>query len=155
MPAGRYVLLEFDDAAMAKAYVAKVNGQYGMPVDSEKRVRVRAVWAKPSKFCECTKGDRGTNPYRRGEKSGWWVHAPCGRPNRVWAAGAHWFSALGRNLLPGNTDHVPQGWGLDHSPSPKVTEIYPSGPDDNTPPGQDPKLERKLARRATRVKKVR
>lgn len=112
----RYVLVEFDDNAKAKAFVEKVNGEYGMPQNPERGFRVRAVWGKPTKFCDCIGARKGMFPYFRAPKSGWWVHSDCGRPNKHWARGNHWFAALGNNLLPGNTDFRPgdppgSSWG--------------------------------------------
>lgn len=155
MAAGRYVLLEFDDAAQAKAYVTKINGAYGVSIKPEAKVRVRALWAKPALFCECSGAEKGANPYRRGEKSGWWIHAACGRPNRVWARGNHWFSAIGRNLLPGNTDYTPSGWGIDRSPTRATTDIMPTL--ESHAPGMAPdsradaRKRRAAARRAARA----
>lgn len=107
----RYVLVEFDDNAAAKKFVERVNGRYGMPTE-QRSFRVRAVWALPTKFCECTRSSGKMWAMTRGLKSGWWLHSDCGRPGRRWAAGDHWWDSLGRNLLPGNTDYIPRGWGL-------------------------------------------
>lgn len=107
----RYVLVEFDDDAAARKFVEKVNGNYGLP-EGERKFRVRAVWGKPTKFCDCIGARKGLMGFRRGEKSGWWLHTECGRPTRQWAKGNHWFSAIGRNLLPGNKDYTPGStWG--------------------------------------------
>lgn len=103
-----YVLLEFDDNTKAKNFIVKVNGEYAAIDMPARGFRVRALWGKPTKFCECTGGRKGMFPYRRAEKSGWWVHSECGRPNVAWGKNHnHWFSALGRNLLPKNKDYVP------------------------------------------------
>lgn len=104
----RYVLVEFEDNAKAKAFVEKVNGENAAIDMPARGFRVRAVWPKPTKFCECTKADRSQSSYRRGEKTGWWIHAVCGRPSKQWGEKhTHWFSAIGKNLLPGNKDFDP------------------------------------------------
>lgn len=124
----RYVLVEFDDNAAAQRFVEKVNGEYAAVDPQYNTRRVRAVWGKPTRFCDCDSGTKGANPYRRGEKSGWWLHAQCGRPSRFWALGNHWFSALGRNLLPGNDDYMPAGWGIMKDFD--SANIIPTGPSD-------------------------
>lgn len=108
-----YVLVEFDDNAQAKRFVEKVNGHWGAVAGDYMSRRVRAIWYKPTKFCDCTRGVKGSNPFYRSEKTGWWVHHPCGKPTRMWARGNHWFSAIGRNILPGNDDWTPKAWGPD------------------------------------------
>lgn len=110
----RYVLVEFDDNAAAKRFVEKVNGEYGAVDGDHMTRRVRAVWAKPTLFCECEGKQKSSFGFRVGEKSGWWVHSKCGRPTKFWAKGNHWFSSIGRNLLPGNKDWTPADgsvWG--------------------------------------------
>lgn len=152
----RYVLLEFDDNAAAQKFVAKVNGEYHA-VDSDFSTRrVKAVWGKPTKFCECVRGTKGANPFYRAKKSGWWVHYPCGRPTKMWAKGNHWFSAIGRNLLPGNKDYTPGGWGVDSSPDAENTGLVTPLGEDQVPAAvtgervkKRKKRERDRPRRAT------
>lgn len=146
----RYVLLEFDDNASAKRFVQGVNEDYAAVLPDYKTRRCIAVWAKPTLFCECTRGVKGMNPFRRGVKSGWWVHAPCGRPTRAWAKGNHWFSAIGRNLLPGNTDYVPMGWGLLNDKDASGAAIIPTGKGGGNDPMPVEQDERKKARREAR-----
>lgn len=107
----RRVLVEFDDNDAAKKFVERVNGVYGQPTN-DRDFRITAVWAVPTKFCECEGGRDKMFPFSRGVKSGWWLHVDCGRPTRRWAIGNHWFASIGRNLLPGNADWVPIGWGI-------------------------------------------
>jgi hypothetical protein len=122
----RYVLVHFDDNEKAKSFVERVNGDYIAVAGSNRGFFVRAVWAVPTKYCECTRGRDKMWPFTRGLRSGWWLHADCGRPTKAWATGVGWFAAIGRNILPGNTDLVPEGWGiarpehpdLDHSHTP-------------------------------------
>lgn len=111
-----YVLLEFDDNAQAKRFVEKVNGRWGTVAKDYLTRRVIGVWYKPTKFCTCatdgTKQARGSNPFFRAQKTGWWVHYPCGRPTRAWGQSHnHWASALGTNVLPDNDHYKPSGWG--------------------------------------------
>jgi hypothetical protein len=77
---------------------------------------VRAVWMKPTKFCECAKpGNRSV----RGEKYGLYVHLDCKRPKRgAWqhprnlhssvpsaaAMSEHLHAAEPANLKPGERD---------------------------------------------------
>lgn len=152
----RYVLLEFDDNAQAKAFVAKVNGDYHvveMGEGTKPLIRVRGVWGKPTLFCECTKMRapyRGMRPFRHAPKSGWWVCAQCGRPTKAWAKGNHWASALGRNLLPGNKDHNPHqtAWGLLDESDASGANIVPQ-PSEPTEAGQQKAMKRR-ARSAAR-----
>jgi hypothetical protein len=84
----RYVLLVIEDNAAADAFVKGIEqqnvffsqgnadgtGSYGYLAAT-----VRAVWMKPTKFCECAKpGDRSV----RGEKWGLYVHRDCGKPKK-------------------------------------------------------------------------
>jgi len=119
----RYVLLQFDDTVKAAAFVRRVNGEYAA-VDDDRPIKVRAVWAIPTKFCECQRSRGKMWPFSRGVKSGWWLHVDCGRPTRAWGLGVHWFDSIGRNLLPGNHDEVPQGWGLpNHTRDPGTNDV--------------------------------
>lgn len=59
---------------------------------------VRAIFKKPTKFCDCKVDKRGRG-FTRGKKYGWWVHS-CGKPTAAWGRGEHWYRSLGRNLLP-------------------------------------------------------
>lgn len=123
----RYVLLEFEDNAKAKKFVERVNGSYEAVESRANGIRARAVWAIPTKFCECTRGLRRSFPFTRGRKSGWWIHVECGRPTRAWSSGNHWFDSIGRNLLPGNTDLIPEGLGVAANPDRTGATINPVG----------------------------
>jgi hypothetical protein len=87
----RYVLLEFDDNDGAEGFVAAAAQRGGIffgaagtePMTygyaDHTKMRVRAVFAKPTSFCDCPNpGDRSA----KGKKLGWWVHAGCGKPKR-------------------------------------------------------------------------
>lgn len=98
----KYVLLEFGDDEEADEFCQRFTE------DVEERAKyqrvgiyafVRAVYKKPTKFCEC-KGDMRKRAFTRGRKYGWWVCTKCGKPTAAWGRGDHWFLALGRNLLP-------------------------------------------------------
>lgn len=109
-----YVLVEFDDNAQAKRFVEKVNGAFEAVDGDYMSRRVRAVWGRPTKFCDCAGGKGKMVSFRRTDKAGWWVHSDCGRPTKAWGeTHNHWYSAIGRNLLPGNKDFVPgqSNWG--------------------------------------------
>lgn len=120
----RYVLVRFEDNDKAKKFVEKVNRYWGFNPDNERDFSVRAVWAIPTKYCECTRSSNKMWSFSRGLKSGWWLHTDCGRPTRAWATGVHWFGMIGRNILPYNNDPVPQGWGLPNpATDPKTREV--------------------------------
>jgi len=120
-----YVLLQVDDEAQAKTLVGDIINNPDSDLltpaqENNVRAQVRAVFKKPTMFCNC--GADGKKISRdgggtRGRKYGWWVHARCGKPKLPWAEGSQWY-ALGTNLLPlalmerlGHPDeHRPQGW---------------------------------------------
>lgn len=104
----KYVLLEFeDDEEVDKVIKAAQEGDLGRYVIEEGYAphwaaifgKLRAVYRKPTKFCDC-KGDMRKRGFTRGRKWGWWVCNKCGKPTAAWGRGDHWFLALGRNLLP-------------------------------------------------------
>jgi hypothetical protein len=85
----RYILLEVDDNEAAGDLVAALQRGpgnvflYKKPDDSgefrvaEFAAKVRALFAKPTKFCDCVKADDNSV---KGAKLGWWVHRKCGKP---------------------------------------------------------------------------
>jgi hypothetical protein len=80
----RYVLLTFEDNSEADKFVAAIGGKsvfYATEGTYEmiNQVSVRAVWMKPTKFCDCEKP--GNNSVR-GEKWGLYVHRACGKPKK-------------------------------------------------------------------------
>src|SRR2546423_1462288 len=101
----KYVLVEFDDDAEADKLVEFIGDGIVIPAPQEGgawqylKPRIRAVFKKPTKFCDCSMG-KNAKSFTRGKKYGWWVHAACGKPTRGWGRGDHWFLSLGRNLLP-------------------------------------------------------
>lgn len=86
-----YVVLAFEDDTDAKIEVKELLAA------TDAVCSVRAVYKKPTKFCECKGNDKG---WTRGTRFGWFVCARCGLPSRAWAKGDCWFTALGTNLLP-------------------------------------------------------
>lgn len=100
----KYVLLQFDEDRQADDFVEQIQKNGSAIMDDHGggvwsvSATVRAVFKKPTKFCDC-KGVKNRG-FTRGKKFGWWVCAQCGKPTPAWAAGAHWFMALGKNLLP-------------------------------------------------------
>jgi len=100
----KYVLLEFGDDEEAERFMEEMKaGLIGvlqdMNITKAFQPLLRAVYKKPTKFCECI-GDMKSRGFTRGRKYGWWVCTKCGRPTHAWGRGDHWFLALGRNLLP-------------------------------------------------------
>lgn len=92
----RYVLVEFENDKDAEEFAGAIErGQkivYPVPHPEEEgeynvhspsgNYRVRALFAKPTKFCECTLGADEEPVSARGKKWGWWVHRKCGRPRK-------------------------------------------------------------------------
>jgi len=119
----RYILLAVDDNKDAAALVKEIRNWKGVYIpdlsegsteDKLVPVVVRAVFAKPDLFCECVGGER---TFTRGTKLGWWVHAKCGKPSKLWAEGDSWWTALGTNLLPISED-APEWRGFNHMKHP-------------------------------------
>jgi hypothetical protein len=124
-----YVLLEFDDDKQAQNFVKDTITSDVVSWFNEKaqlenaRSKVRAVFKKPTLFCECVSGSKlEQGGSSRGKKYGWWVHSKCGKPRRFWAEGDQWY-ALGTNLLPLAllermglpAEKRPAGWKSEHS----------------------------------------
>lgn len=81
----RYILLEVDDNGEADELVKAVGvagavffmGEDGHFKNADpSNVSVRAVFGKPTKFCDCTPNSQQA----RGKKWGWMVHTKCGKP---------------------------------------------------------------------------
>lgn len=115
-----YVLLSFEDDEAAKTLVEDMilGPQYAPALEGGK-AEVKAVFRKPTKFCDPSDGHRGSGKFTfaatRGRKYGWWVCSKCGKPSKEWAKGDRWYTALGTNLLPveviqGEPDTRPRGW---------------------------------------------
>lgn len=78
----RYVLVEFDDNDEADNFVQILNGgdfDGHTATASPGSMRVRAVWFKPTKFCDCKDISNGEG---RGKKYGMWAHKTCGKPRK-------------------------------------------------------------------------
>jgi len=114
----RYLLLQFDDDEAADAVVATIQSGGGVAIghDVQGDCIVRAVFKKPTKFCECTNlKKRG---FTRGQKYGWWVCDQCKRPTQGWARLELAYQVFGKNLLPPSED-APEyrgdgNWGTWH-----------------------------------------
>lgn len=103
-----YVLLEFPNDEEAKLFVkgqmtdwdeVDTSSYEGSPthlVQELDSTIIRAVWQKPTAFCNCVH----TSGWTRGKKYGWWACATCGKPSAAWARGDCWYTALGTNLVP-------------------------------------------------------
>lgn len=131
----RYVLLAIEDDKAATALVKQIQ-RWGViavnipavklettdeiveSVDIDVSATVRGVWARPTKFCECQGGQRS---FSRGTKLGWWVHAACGKPSKLWADGHDWYRSLGTNLMP-ISDECPDWRGPNHKKHPGFRE---------------------------------
>ena len=121
----RYLLLAIDDNADAARLVRQIKQWRGIYIagDPENEVEgseqlvpvtVRAVFAKPDKFCDCARG-KGT--FTRGTKLGWWVCAICKKPSKLWANGDMWYLAIGVNMLP-ISESAPEWRGPNHAKHP-------------------------------------
>jgi hypothetical protein len=145
-----YVVVAFDDNAEGKRFVEKVNEAFEAVDDDYKSRRVVGVWYKPTKFCECTGADAGSNAFMRASKTGWWVHYPCGRPKRAWAGLGVWES-MGRNVLPGNSSNQPLGWGVTvNDRDADVGRITPVGHVPGAVSGERVKVRKKKVRNRPR-----
>lgn len=142
-----FVMLEFKDDAEAHTFVKETleNGIWfpmtdipGEPsgLERNKNATVRAVWKKPTIFCDKNDGHlnmkkKTEQGFTRGQKYGWWVCRVCGKPSKLWAAGNAWNTALGMNLLP-QSELAPE-YRPPHFTSPEPwnsleTLLNPSGP---------------------------
>jgi hypothetical protein len=131
-----YVMLTFDNDDEAHEFVKEALTQgYAMTADEKTNVRkrffnIRGVWKKPTIFCTCDSTERKVG-FTRGKKYGWWVHAKCGKPSQLWAAGNAWHSSLGRNLLP-QSELAPEYRSPENKQDPRWADLEdllnPSGP---------------------------
>jgi hypothetical protein len=132
-----YVMLTFDNDDEAHEFVKQTLEDMGVTVDelSENGLRkipalVRGVWKKPTIFCTCDSGDRKVG-FTRGKKYGWWVHAKCGKPSKLWGQGNAWHPALGRNLLP-QSELAPEYRSPENTQDPRWADLEdllnPNGP---------------------------
>lgn len=75
--AGRYVILEFDDREAANAFVANSN------LPDQLGFEVKAMYLRPSKFCECPDKQRQNNSnWKKHKRYGLFVCANCGMPSK-------------------------------------------------------------------------
>src|SRR6266496_15659 len=98
-----YLLLRVDNEEEAKAFARDVLSNPESPVfspsqENEVRMRLYGIWKAPTMFCECTTLKK--RAFTRGKNYGWYVCTQCGKPSKVPAAGAGWWTVLGTNLLP-------------------------------------------------------
>lgn len=89
----RYVMVAFKSNAEAERFIEAIQeGSFIFPqtkVDDNivygtvsDEVYVRAVYAKPTQFCECRPEPNYAKEFVRGVKWGWLVHTKCGKPKR-------------------------------------------------------------------------
>jgi hypothetical protein len=129
-----HIVLDLDDDNEAKEFVKALlkrgkvktfdtyqddQGEvYG--ADSVFNVKVRAIYKKPTSFCEDQEPGHRSNylkrikakmgGWTRSKNYGWWVDPACKRPTRAWAEGDHWWYSFGTNLLPSSiTGHEERG----------------------------------------------
>lgn len=97
----KYVLVSFDDDTDADNFVAALQRHADPEAEGRNshvfyttkhptlenhfsmrgvlEASVRAVWKKPTQFCECANpGEKSA----RGQKWGWWVHKDCGKAKK-------------------------------------------------------------------------
>jgi hypothetical protein len=131
----KYVLLAFDDDKKADEFLQKnfLGSEYVDYESAEVWATLRAVFKKPTQFCQCTAiKHRG---WTRGKKFGWWVCSQCKKPSRQWAHGDTWYAALGTNLLP-ISEEAPENRGPGHKEHPGYVEKHGAGGED--PLGEAP-----------------
>lgn len=109
----RWVLLAFEDDAVAKSFVALVQkgveDWHGESMEDAASAGVLAVssstvdgvFGKPTKFCDCSNKKSG---WRRGQKHGWWIHANCGRPSKPYGTSISAVIGSAINLLKEKSD---------------------------------------------------
>jgi len=109
----KYVMLQFDSDEDADAFIKTTQengivGSFALGDSNWKHFMpiVRAVFKKPTQFCDCKVGAKGRG-FTRGKRYGWWVCSVCKKPTVGWGRGEHWFLSLGRNLLP-TTPQAPE-----------------------------------------------
>jgi len=68
----KYIVLEFDNDDEADSFAGTITEG---PAAS---IRVKAVFRKPSQFCECPPTEKSA----RGAKWGWWICTICAKPKR-------------------------------------------------------------------------
>jgi hypothetical protein len=140
---GVYVMLSFDNDDEAHEFVKATLRDKGVMYDGYSTGEgpeidpvwidgpyVRGVWKRPTIFCTCDSNDRKVG-FTRGRKYGWWVHAKCGKPSKLWGAGNAWHPALGRNLLP-QSELAPEYRSPENAQDPKWADLEdllnPNGP---------------------------
>jgi hypothetical protein len=133
-----YVMLTFDNDDEAHKYVKDVLQSKSVTIATksldpdveEIPALVRGVWKKPTIFCTCDSNDRKVG-FTRGKKFGWWVHAKCGKPSKLWGQGNAWHPALGRNLLP-QSELAPEYRSPENPQDPRWADLEellnPNGP---------------------------
>lgn len=103
----RYVLLAFESNVEAETFVNAVpieGGVFFIGSDGHfnnvtvEKTRVRGLWAKPTKMCECP--NTVLRNFVRGPKFGWYSCAKCSGTHPGWARGEHLYQSLGKNMLP-------------------------------------------------------
>lgn len=118
----KYVLLQFDDEADADGIIHEILSHRpnadGISVEPGQfyQCTLRAVFKKPTKFCECTNVKK--RGFTRGQKYGWWVCDQCKKPTQGWARLELAYQVFGKNLLPPSED-APEyrgdgNWGTWH-----------------------------------------
>jgi hypothetical protein len=75
----RYVVLEFDDNDAAGAFLEVVKDPYLMDGFPD-GVKVKAVFAKPTKFCDCPLPGN----IAKGAALGWFICSKCAKARRGW-----------------------------------------------------------------------
>jgi hypothetical protein len=102
----RLVILEFEDNDAAERFTQSMNNRLGpgsLPQASVAMAYadVIAVFAKPTKFCECPASTKKSlSSFGKSKKYGWYVHRTCGKPTARWAANLNWVLSLAKNLYP-------------------------------------------------------
>jgi hypothetical protein len=110
----RLVVLSFDENEAAEKLVTRINNRMGVGSLNEAAIvmayaHVEAVYAQPTKFCQCSGetlglkgGGKKGHGWARSKKYGWWVHtAPgCSKPSRKWGSSVAAVIGGAYNLLP-------------------------------------------------------
>lgn len=107
----RYVLLAFDSNDEADQFINATTIKGGVFFTDKEghfhntepdKVKVRGLWAKPTKMCECP--NTVLRSFVRGKTYGWYSCAKCKGTHPGWARGEHLYQSFGKNMLPVSAD---------------------------------------------------
>lgn len=86
----RYVLVEFDDNDDADSFLKEfekgevfwMHKDFIYKANVPMLTRIRGMFGKPTKFCDCPDVTPDADKSVQGAKWGWWLHRVCGKPKK-------------------------------------------------------------------------